>query len=297
MYSAQRKKSYFTIACLIIPILTAIYLIPNGQAYWIMGASEASIYPARPGRTPVLDGIIENWWSTSSKFSENTMNPSLDFYMRINGSSAYCLIVVKKSSHTANESVLLLLSNNGTTLTDPLLLIDAKYADINNVTEDRRLVAGEYNTDDDQNITGQVRFEAKNWSVYEFGFKYNNTNPELDVTWTIGNTYRAQIRVGDAVLEDYIDSTAFGIEFGVAGGAGNETINPFDIDVKLLAWISFISISGIYGVIGIFIAISKKKVILVPKARSPDEVEEISEASTEEPSEEQGEEDEPEEED
>ncbi len=280
MYSKLRRKLIFTIACLIIPMVIVSIGAQSTRAAWVIGNNANGIYPARPGYTPIFDGVQESSWGSTTTYLENTY-PSIEFHMKYNGSMAYCLIIVKNYTHSANESVLLILSNNGTTLTEIKYFIDAKYADINNKTEDRRLVAGNYVADDDQNITGKMSFnfeqDIRNHSVYEFGFKYNNTDPTLDTDWTFGKTYAAKIKVMDEVAGWSFDYPLFGIEFGLIGGEGNDTITPFDLDMQLLTWIAFIIVSGIYGVIGIYVAISRGKLIVIPKERAPEELEEATE--------------------
>ncbi len=290
MYSKLRRKLVFTVAYIIIPMVVLSFLAQGTRADWYLKDTKAETYHARGGLTLIPDGVEDATWSSTEEFLETDGNPNLEFHMKFNSTSslAYCLIIVKNYSHSANESVLLILSNNGTTLTkdNPDLFKDAKYADINNKTEDRRLVAGNYKTvDEDQNITGKMSFQFKegltNHSVYEFGFKFNNTDPGLDTVWTFGQTYAAKIQVQDEVAGWVIDDyPLFGIEFGLAGGEPNETLSPFDLDVKLLTWIAFIGVGGIYGIIGVYVIVSRSKGIVVPKGRAPEELEEETEPSS-----------------
>jgi len=273
MYSATRSKSFFTIVMLIIPIVMGFWLTPVVHAEWFQ-ANEEDTYSAFPSLTPKLDGVQEASWAVCAVFKEGNIQPNLEFQMKYNGSMAYCLITVKNNIHSANESILLMLSNNGTSLTDLKYFTDEKYIDINNNTEDRRLQAGEYVLDDVQNITGKASlFEpsGKNYTVYEFGFSYNNTNPDQDIVWIFGNTYLAQIRVGDAVTKQYVNYTSFGILFGPPGNATTPGLGEFVFDMNLVTWISFGVAAGIFGILGIFTLISKKMVVTLPIGRTPEE--------------------------
>ncbi len=300
MYSKLRRKLNFTIACVIIPmvflsIIAQSTIAQSINTNWEIGNSKNNVYPARPGSTPILDGIEEASWQTllCPGMVDNVDGPNVEFRMKYNSSFIYCLVIVKKNDIHTNEAVLLILSNNGTTAPQ---FPDAKYINFdNNFTEDRRLVANNYTrfpSDNQNNITGKagLSFEAgiRNWSVYEFRFNYNNTDTAVDANWTFGKTYAAKLRVGDATTignntatGTYTEYPSFGIEFGVLGGPGNETITPFDLDVKLLTWIAFIVVGGIYAIIGLYVAISKNKVSVFPKERAPEELEDEAETPSE----------------
>src|SRR4030042_1760266 len=184
MYSTTRSKSFLAIALVIIPIILMNGIIPIVNAAWTQDGKTDVKYIAKPGRQPKLDGIRETLWDDSKTLKEIDMQPRLEFQMRSNKSYAYCLIIVKNSTHSANESVLLMLSNNGTGVetNKSKYFIDAKLVDINNKTEDRKMVAENYDLDDNpenQNITGYVSSfvdTGNNNTVYEFRFPYNNTN-------------------------------------------------------------------------------------------------------------------------
>ncbi len=267
------------------------YIAQGARAGWFIGDKEETVYPTRPGYTPTLDGVADATWDSAKKFLNTDKSPPIEFRMKYNGSMVYCLIIVKIYTHSVNESVLLILSNNGTALTEsnPTLFVDAKYIDIHGRTEDRRWQASDYVLlpGDETNLAGSVNFDfeqgIRNNSVYEFGFPCNNTKLNQNINWTFGNTYAAKIRVQDETEDWSIEYPLFGIEFGLAGGLGNETISPFDVDWNLLTWIAFIIVGGLYGIIGVYVTISRSKVIAVPKERAPEELEEPTEPSTDTP--------------
>ncbi len=267
MYSARCRKLVFTIMFLaIIPFIANLF-IPQvmAEGEWVIGDTATNTYPAGPSYIPVLDGVEETAWDSTSKLYNDGITPRIAFRMKYNLTMAYCIIIVKTTTHTTNESVILLLSNHGTKFTADEYYKDAKFIDINNATEDRQWVDGStYIVDSEQNITGTVSFDnptVRNWTVYEFGFCYSNTNPDVDTVWMIGNTYLAKIKVGDAATGNYETSPSFAIEMGETVNATESDIFDFLLDINVITWMVFTISVALYAILGVYVFISKKKVV------------------------------------
>jgi hypothetical protein len=239
-------------------------LVSDSRATWTLGTDSSNPYVVSPESAPAIDGVKDPVWSLTNTTSENDINPRFDFEMIYNGSTMYALITVKNDTHTQNESVMLLVSNNGTQLTDPSYFINAKYLDINNVSIDEQLIAGNYYPELTQNITGACSTfnqTGVNWTRYEYAFPYNSSNPSAYMNWTLGGTYLIEIRYYPDYRNTsiYVQTEPMVIAFGIWGSGGNST-STFNFSADTLTQVIFYSVLGIYGVIGIYVVIARGRV-------------------------------------
>src|SRR5271157_925701 len=146
----NRRQKFCLIAfSLIVPLIILSGLISGARATWTYGCDSASgctnsDYIVSPGQTPVIDGVLDPSWSFTNVSVEDSQNPRLDFRMIFNGRTVYSIVTVRNDTHSQNETVLLLISNNNTHLLDEKYFIDAKYLDINNLTQNRQQIAQSY---------------------------------------------------------------------------------------------------------------------------------------------------------
>lgn len=275
----NRRQRFGLIAgILIIPLIVISDLTPLTLGAWTIGTGTDSQYPVNSGSIPVIDGVQDaSWGSTQVATTDGT--PALDFRMSYTDMTLYALVTVKNGTHPAGEYIMLLISNNGTFLTDPSYFIEGKYLNINNVTHDRRYVAGGYTQDEDiYNMAGAVSSAAVggvNYTYYEFSFPINGTNPNIYVNWTLGNTYLLKIRYGDDISGTYNDSDPLTINFGTSPSSTNPL---FNVPTNIWAWIIFGSVAVLFGSFGIYIASSKgQKIVTVRRTAESEQKQEKSE--------------------
>lgn len=265
--------------------------------------TEGQTVTANTGTAPIIDGVKDNIWESTSINVSNydfSSDRNIALYIQYAQKSLYILIEVKFSTtNVQNETISLRFANSS-------VATNANYTDKKQITviganlqdgTDTSIMSDYYK---DNTTTSYVKdlasdgfygkakvsneSKTKGYRYYEFQMNFTVSNSTEDLPLAVSSKYALQVGYNTTDANEELSKTMI-IQMGpIILSEDDSVTGEFKWDTKLFIQIVLYIVLGFYIVFGITILMSKKSIdVLSPKAKKAlNSKEELDEDSDEE---------------